>query len=59
MLLSMGMCREGVKANLLLTHFGNFKWTHPDCEKKESNVLCGELATTLICERNGSAKCTI
>ena len=45
----VGIASAIVKANLLLTHFDNFKWTHPDCEKKESIALCGELATALTC----------
>ena len=43
--------QASVKANLLLTHFANFKWTHPyaDERKKALFVLCGELPTTLMC----------
>jgi hypothetical protein len=29
---------SAVKANRLLTHFGNFKWTHPEGERKQSSV---------------------
>jgi hypothetical protein len=39
-------------SNLLLTHLGNFKWTHPDIVKrKKAFHFCGELATALICNR--------
>jgi len=40
----------GVKANLLLTHFGNLKWTHPYCTaRKKAFFKVREFATTLIC----------
>ena len=39
-----------VKANLLLTHFGNLKWTHPYCTaRKKAFFKVREFATTLIC----------
>jgi hypothetical protein len=38
-----------VKANLLLTHFGNLKWTHPHGGERESVVLRSERATPFIC----------
>jgi hypothetical protein len=38
-----------VKANLLLTHFGNLKWTHPHGGERESVFLRSERATPLIC----------
>ena len=41
--------RVFVKANLLLTHFGNLKWTHPHGGERESVFLRSERATPLIC----------
>jgi len=38
-----------VKANLLLTHFGNLKWTHPHGGERESVLRHSERATSLIC----------
>jgi len=38
-----------VKANLLLTHFGNLKWTHPHGGERESVFRHSERATALIC----------
>ncbi len=38
-----------VKANLLLTHFGNLKWTHPHGGERESVFLRSERTTPLIC----------
>src|SRR2546429_1595259 len=38
-----------VKANLLLTHFGNLKWTHPHGGERESVFRHRERATALIC----------
>ena len=38
-----------VKANLLLTHFGNLKWTHPHGGERESVFLRSERAPPLIC----------
>ena len=38
-----------VKANLLLTHFGNLKWTHPHGGERESVFRRSEHATALIC----------
>ena len=32
-----------VKANLLLTHFGNLKWTHPHDGERESVFLAANL----------------
>src|SRR5579864_4051689 len=40
---------SGVKANLLLTHFGNLKWTHPHGGERESVFRHSERATALIC----------
>ena len=41
---------DSVKANLLLTHFGNLKWTHPYCTaRKKAFFKVREFATTLIC----------
>src|SRR5437899_3792574 len=40
---------ERVKANLLLTHFGNLKWTHPHGGERESVFRHSERATALIC----------
>jgi len=34
---------------LLLTHFGNLKWTHPHGGERESVFLRSERATPLIC----------
>src|SRR5438270_8371749 len=43
-------CRVSyVKANLLLTHFGNLKWTHPHGGERESVFRHRERATALIC----------
>ena len=38
-----------VKANVLLTHFGNLKWTHPHGGERESVFRRSEHATALIC----------
>src|SRR5436305_12470479 len=38
-----------VKANLLLTHFGNLKWTHPHGGERESVFRHSERATALNC----------
>ncbi|MFL6546823.1 MAG: hypothetical protein ACJ8LM_16795 [Candidatus Udaeobacter sp.] len=38
-----------VNANVLLTHFGNLKWTHPHGGERESVFLCSERATPRIC----------
>jgi hypothetical protein len=43
------MLRTRVKANVLLTHFGNLKWTHPHGGERESVFLRSERATPLIC----------
>src|SRR5947209_3290174 len=40
---------SAVKANLLLTHFGNLKWTHPHGSERESIFRHSERATALIC----------
>ena len=41
---------DAVKANVLLTHFGNLKWTHPDCTARmKAFFKVREFATTLIC----------
>src|SRR6266487_3379606 len=43
-------CAAPVKANLLLTHFGNLKWTHQYCTaRKKAFFKVREFATTLIC----------
>ena|SRR5437763_7881084 len=38
-----------VKANVLLTHFGKLKWTHPHGGERESVFRHSECATALIC----------
>src|SRR5258708_8132786 len=47
--LAYGRGSADVKANLLLTHFGNLKWTHPHGGERESVFLRSERATPLIC----------
>jgi hypothetical protein len=45
-----------VKANLLLTHFGNFKWTHPECERKQALLFATNLRAVFApedCAKNG------
>src|SRR5712691_5968127 len=37
-----------VKANVLLTHFGNLKWTHPHDGERESVFRHSERTTVLI-----------
>jgi hypothetical protein len=39
-----------VKANVLLTHFGNLKWTHPHGDERESVFRHSERATALNSE---------
>ena len=39
---------RAVKANVLLTHFGNLKWTHPHDGERESVFRQSERATVLI-----------